>query len=110
MIVKIMLDVNKVQLSGEKKPPSSIFFDLRFLRQTHKDGVPTCLLNRWSEQCSKHGAVVSMQIPHGCWLHPLFLTPAATGRKDRRCKWPAQTARFVPSTALWEVWEEDLLC
>lgn len=74
------------------------------------DGVPTCLLNCWSEQCSRHEAAVSMQIPHGCWLHSLFLTPAATGRKVRRCKWPMQTARHVPSAASWEVWEEDLLC
>lgn len=51
-----------------------------------------------------------MQIPQGCWLHPLFLTSAATGRKDRRCKWPVQTGRLVLSAALWEVWEEGLPC
>ena len=96
MIVNIKLNVNKVPISGGKTPPYSIIFDLTFLRQTHKDGAPTCLLNCWSKQCSKHGAVVSMQIPHGCWIHPLFLTPAATGQ----CKWPVQTARLVPSAAL----------
>lgn len=78
---------------NQKKKYSSIFLDFWFLRQTHRDGISTCFLSCWSEQCSKHKAAVSMQIPQGCWLHP-FISHSS-------CFWEKRQKMQIASAKSW---------